>query len=352
MVASLSSDLEALDAPSVRPATPGDIEDIIKLVRELWPKISPDEFRAAFNPPWWHEAPQIGFVIIAGGKLVGFLGTVCASRVVDGQSLETANLTCWYVRPEHRTSSLSLLQAVMRTGRTITVVTPAPLTRQLMTTLGFKPLEQERYVYFPFLNLDTLFRGKDVELITEPSAIAPYLDAPHRTILKDHVNTGTHHYLLRAGEEYCYLITTRRMRNIIPRRVADRCSRLIESVLPGARNGSSNTQDTDQNGRADDAGQTSSVWRRLSEKISALAQVPLSEVLFCSNPDLLRCHLERVKLGILWHDKSIALLGDQRFFGAKAPFGLRFEAPKYYRGGSLTPQQLDNLYTEIVLLPI
>ena len=63
-------------------------------------------------------------------------------------------------------------------------------------------------------------------------------------------------------------------------------------------------------------------------------------------------HLEHVKLRVLWLEKTLALAGDERLLKHQTRFGIAFDAPKYYRSKTLQPPQIDNLYTELVLLPV
>ncbi|MDH2355112.1 hypothetical protein QCM80_31260 [Bradyrhizobium sp. SSUT112] len=79
--------------------------------------------------------------------------------------------------------------------------------------------------------------------------------------------------------------------------------------------------------------------------------IPYSDILHCSAPELLARHLEHIKLAILWRQRTAALVADARLFPVK-PRGVLLPMPTCYRSRLPAPDNLDTLYSEIVLLPI
>ena len=93
------------------------------------------EDNPAFHPAW-----ERGWVIDDGEKLVGFLGSVPRRMAVDGQVALSANATTWWVAPEHRKQSLSLLSrftAQKAAGHFNT--TGSATTNKLMEAFGYVP---------------------------------------------------------------------------------------------------------------------------------------------------------------------------------------------------------------------
>jgi acetoacetyl-CoA synthetase len=82
-----------------------------------------------------------------------------------------------------------------------------------------------------------------------------------------------------------------------------------------------------------------------------LAPIPYSDILYCSAPELLTRHLERVKLAILRRQRTAALVAEARLFPVR-PRGLLLPMPTCYRSPRLSAGDLDRLYSEFVLLPI
>ena len=78
----------------------------------------------------------------------------------------------------------------------------------------------------------------------------------------------------------------------------------------------------------------------------------MSDLLYCSAPSLLARHLERVKLAIIWRQRSVALTAEAGLFGALRPRGKVIRQPMLFRSSILRAHELDKLYSELVLLPI
>jgi acetoacetyl-CoA synthetase len=328
--------------PVIRPATTQDARAVIELLRAQWPKVSASEWERIFRLPWPSSDDDIGFVLVDGNRIVGFIGTVCSSREIDGQRYELCNLVGWCVQPEYLTSSLGLLNAVIRTGRVITAVTPASVTQQIMNMLGFTLLETERRVFLPFADLGTR-SSKKVKLLSGIGRIERYLAPLDKTIMRDHSKTLCRHHLLLTDDGYSYIVT---------RRANQGLKSLVQALGARVAKASGGPAGKSPVGRLADTRPGAQSDHRLVRAAAKLARVPASEILYCSHPDLLMAHLERAKLGILRRDRTIALIGDSRLLEAGAARGLRIPSIKYFRGNNLKACQIDNLYTEYVLLPL
>jgi acetoacetyl-CoA synthetase len=79
--------------------------------------------------------------------------------------------------------------------------------------------------------------------------------------------------------------------------------------------------------------------------------IPISQILYCSAPDVLARNLERIKLAIMRHQKTFGIAINERLF-PNAPRAIREEAIAQYRSPGFTPNELDELYSEFVLLDI
>lgn len=324
--------------PVIRPATGDDAEAIIDLLHAQWPKVAASEWQRIFRLPWSGGDNDIGFVLVDGGRIIGFIGTVGSSRQVDGQRHELCNLVGWCVKPEYLTSSLGLLNAVIRTGRTITAVTPASVTQQIMHVLGFKLLETERRFFLPFADLGTGSR-RDVKLLSGVANIERHLAPVHRRIMRDHSETLCRHHLLLSDNGYSYVVTRRAKQGLKSLLWALGAKYARQPAVRDGKSTGSQSDDTRSN-------------RRLLRAAAKVARIPASEVLYCSDPELLMACLERAKLGILWRDRTLVLVGDSRLLDAGPGRGSHIPSIKYYRGNDLEARQIDNLYTEYVLLPL
>jgi acetoacetyl-CoA synthetase len=80
-------------------------------------------------------------------------------------------------------------------------------------------------------------------------------------------------------------------------------------------------------------------------------RIPYSDILYCSAPELLSRHLEPVKLAILRRQRTAALVAEARLFPVQ-PRGILLPMPTCYRSRLPLADDLDRLYSELVLLPI
>jgi acetoacetyl-CoA synthetase len=86
-------------------------------------------------------------------------------------------------------------------------------------------------------------------------------------------------------------------------------------------------------------------------RVARSDRIPISQILYCSAPDVLARNLERIKLAIMRHQKTFGIAINERLF-PNAPRAIREEAIAQYRSPGFTPNELDELYSEFVLLDI
>lgn len=86
----------------------------------------------------------------------------------------------------------------------------------------------------------------------------------------------------------------------------------------------------------------------ISWLLPSAVRIPYSNILHCSNSRLLVRHLERVKLAIMRHQKTVLLVADADLFPER-PRGLTRTAPALYRSSLFRADELDKLYSEFVL---
>jgi acetoacetyl-CoA synthetase len=79
------------------------------------------------------------------------------------------------------------------------------------------------------------------------------------------------------------------------------------------------------------------------------APIPYSEVLYCSDPRLLLRHLERIKLAILWHQKTVMLVTATGKFSQR-PRAIVREYHTLFRSSVFNVEDIDRLYSEFPLL--
>ncbi len=279
---------------SVRPVRESEIDEICAfLSTHMDPAVSRETFRNLFTYPWMTDRPNLGFVLEQEGRIVGFLSAIYADREIAGRTERFCNLSSWFVLPEFRSSSLSLLTAVHRVGDLVfTNLTARPAVQKISLAMRYQLLDTFKLFGFPGAQFWTLFRLPWPSLLFQPHEIAPLLEPAHRQFLQDHLHTACRHLLLRRGDRYCYLVWKRRVKS----------------------------------------------------------SVPFCEILFVSNPELLRAHFELVKLVICARGAALALAIDERLLGARLPLLYPYRRVTLFKASRAGRMDVDNLYSELALL--
>lgn len=286
--------------PIIRPIEREDADRVAALLHARFMTTTPvDRIRRLVLHDWPVDRPNYGFLLESEGKVVGCLLAAYSERIIRGRVERFCNRGPWYVEPEFRAYSLLLPHAFgqLRGPYTHTAFTPNPTSELTFRRSKYRPLDTEFRVYFPWNRepRSRLFGGR---VLTDLAALERELDPIDRRLLSDHRPFGLSHYLLQApGEsEYTYVIAQRRR-------------------FGGRQIG----------------------W--------------VSELLYVSNKAMAVRYFDRLKRAILWHDRAIAVVSDPRLLGgANAPAGLSRKRPRFFLSETLEADDIDNLYSEVVLL--
>lgn len=281
---------------TVRAATGDDIVRIVALLIEGFPDMPPDQWQEIFDYKWYPNKPNLGLVLVDGAEIVGFVGTIYSVREINGRPERFCNGTSLYVRPAYRSYSMQLiLSFVSQPGHTITALTPNSTSIAIFKEMGFEVLDRFTVIIPPLLQAHSLLRSVGVSVLTKIEEIKPYLTERDLKILVDHEPYPCGHYLAVSKEGTSYIVT--------------RQGRVKRGIK-------------------------------------------VSEILYCSNRAMLRRHFEIIKLRILLTERALLLMGDERIFGRHCPAGLKRGGHRLFRSETLKATEIDNLYTEFVLLPV
>ncbi|WP_431266737.1 GNAT family N-acetyltransferase [Dankookia sp. P2] len=291
--------------PRIRAVTPADLDPLCRFLEASFvgSGIGASVWRRLFEYQWLEEAHDHGLLLVAGDEIVGFLGTVHARHPLrDGARF--CNFSSWYVRPQYRGWGIALLVAASRDAdTTYTSFTPSTLSQRAFAALQFTKLGGSRIFMPLFTHADTL-TAPAPRIDCEPEVVRGLLDPAEQQVFDDHAPFGCLQLVIRSGTERAYLV--------IKRRVQRMPGRLLRS-LP--------------------------------------VRFPYSEVLYCSAPQLLAQHLERVKLAVLRRQRTGALVADSRLWSVP-PRGIALPNHAVYQSATLDGRGIDKLYSELVLLPI
>lgn len=290
----------------VRPATRGDIEQIIELLGEgFGPDVSKELWTRIFEYGWSNGEPEFGFVAVDGDAVVGFLATICAQRRIGGREVKVCNLSSWHVRTGYQGIGSALIAAATSdAAATYTALTPAALTQRVLSAMGFEHQHIARRAYPALFQFTTLMKqGRPI--ITDPDEIRATLNDEHRRIFDDHAGLDCAHLISGDATQYCYVIAKRRR------------------------------------------------YRRPLPVIHSLAvEMLYSQILYCSDWAMLGEDFERIKLALMKAQSTRLVTADARRFPGRRPFGFPVRDHAQFKSADVTGEQLDEIYSELVLLPI
>ena len=192
-------------------ATPESFEEVLPLFDVFRnPPIPAERWRRLFHYTWPCEDRMRGFILRDGERTVGFFGTILYDRIIEGRVEKFANLTSWVTLPEYRNHSLRLFEAVVSIeDRTLTCLTAIPTMVPLYRRFGFQDLETKWMVLLPVpVPWKPLgwFRGR---ITTNPDVIATELRGEQREFFCHLRAADCEQMLIRYRGARCHVVYTR-----------------------------------------------------------------------------------------------------------------------------------------------
>jgi acetoacetyl-CoA synthetase len=257
-------------------------------------KLSKNDWKQLFINHWNVSEDYYGYILLMDGEVKGFLGTIFSTRVFNERIERFCNMTSWIVAEECRGKSLSLILEVLKLkDYTITNFTASEGVRVILQKLGFTPIETQQQLLLPVpalsLNKGAYFCEFDRE------AIGDKLDEIDFKIFEDHRAFNCRHILISSGRDYCYLIVKR-------------------------------------------------IERR---------RLPFAKVHYLSNAPLFIKAVDSLRVKICANLKVAGLLVTERYLKGHR-FGYARNFPKeygaFYKSTNIRPDEIDTLYSEMILL--
>jgi hypothetical protein len=273
-----------------------NLKGINDILTDIWSTDSEERRKKVFGYQWERDETHCGLILIDGDKTVGFLGMIFSRRLINNKVEKFCNLTSWFVCKDYRSRSIFLILPLhAMKDYTITDLTPSKNVYKIQNKLGFKDLETNGRLLLPFGR--RLFEPKyaPINLTHDLVAIEQKLEGQNLIIFNDHKHYSCCHFLLTSKDRCCYIIYT--------------------------------------------------ILRRKRTQHVHLHYI--------SDPDLFALAYRDIRKSILSHAKARFLLIDSRFVkNRKLPLSicLPYRAPKQYISATLKPEQIDNLYSELVML--
>jgi hypothetical protein len=250
----------------------------------------------AMSAPWRAEAPNHGFMLRYGQRIVGAHLAFYSERAIAGRTERFCNLAGWYVLPEFRIHSVRLLNALLaQDGYHFTDLSPTGDVIRLNARLKFRFLDTSAAL-IPHLPWPTLPRRTKIS--ADPDVIASTLTGAELELYRDHAQAAAaRHLVLIRGSDSCYV---------------------------------------------------------MYREVRAGTLPVFATILHVSNPELFRratCPFVRY---LLVRHRLLATLAELRTVRHRPRLSLLLAVPlppKMYRSTSLEPAQVDDLYSELACMP-
>lgn len=245
--------------------------------------------------PWKVDAPNHGFLLREGQRIIGVHLAFYSERLINGQLERFCNLGAWCVLPEFRFHSVRLIKALIaQDGYHFTDLSPSGNVVPLNKKLKFRSLDTVTALIpnlpWPILNLRT-------RISADPEKIERALVGTELDLYRDHAQAAAvHHLMLFRGNESCYIM-----------------------------------------------------FRRVTRK-----NLPVfAAILYVNNSELFRKAVVPLTRYLLIHHHVLATLAELRIVACRPrpSFMLATARPKMYRSDTLQPAQIDDLYSELVCVP-
>jgi hypothetical protein len=220
--------------PVVRPAVHDDFEPIVRLADSTrGPTASSLEDRLArhFAVPWQANSSP-GYVLVRGQEIGGFLASLTHTRQIRGELQTICNLGSWYVSETYRRHSLLLVrEALRRRDITYTAVSPIDRVARIIKHFGFEPLETCRRIIYPTMSFRLTRPRPSITVGDISSLLSPDL----LKIFQDHQELPCEHAVLEHDGRLCYMVLVRTSKRFFSKAeihyLSDRS--LFASCIPG-----------------------------------------------------------------------------------------------------------------------
>ena len=273
-----------------------DFRDVENVMINFWGKGAEARLRKLFEYQWERDEDYCGLALKDGDHTVGFIGMIFSRRQIGGRTEKFCNLTSWFVQEGYRSRAISLLLPLhAMKDYTITDLTPAKNVYKIQNKIGFKDLDVGGRILLPIGRRLSAPRHVSARMTHLESEIRQVLSAEHLKIFNDHLDYRCSHFLLSAENRYCYIVYSGHKRK----------------------------------------------------------NLPFVYIHYISDTDLFEHAYHEIRNAIFAHAHAYFAVIDARLVtNLKLPFSfcLPYRTPKQYLSSHLKPAQIDNLYSELVLL--
>jgi RimJ/RimL family protein N-acetyltransferase len=284
----------------VKKVTPAMFDDVYPVLSELDNTHSREKWREIFDYQWESDEGYVGYALVDDRKVVGFNGAIFSRRIIDGREARFCNITSWVVKEQYRTESLRLIFPFLNLkGYTLTSFTLNDRSWEVVRRLGFKNLDTNVRVLFLVPGLSAARKEEAPVMVSDRSKIAAILDPVDLKIFRDHLHYNCGHLVMQEKDGYSYIIYTRKR------------------------------------------------YRKYN------CDIPYAHIHYISDRNAFLRRLNKIRLYFLKSRKYFFLAVDERLIGnATIPYSTVYQLkrPRMYKSELLSREQVDSLYTELVVL--
>ena len=205
-----------MGSKAVAPIGETDIDRVGDFLhKNLNSRISARDWSDAIRPPWSVDSPNHGFMLEADGEVVGAYLAFYSERPVDGRNQRFCNLAAWCVLPEYRLHALKLLTSLLKQpGYHFVDLSPSGNVVPINERLKLRHLDTTTALMpnLPWPSLPGRYR-----ISSKPSVIERLLTGPELQIYRDHRHArAANHVVMSHRGEHCYAIFRRDRRRDLP----------------------------------------------------------------------------------------------------------------------------------------
>jgi len=279
----------------VRPAVATDIETVCRLLHEqMNRRLLPERWRRITSYDWLQDKPDYGRVVDDGGRIVGFVGSVYADREIAGRQERVVSMSSWYLDKAYRGQGLGfelMGSATADESMTYTMITVSPRNLAMLPKLGYRILDHDRYVWSA---ADGRASGLAIE--QDVARILERVGPMQRRMLRDHASLPVRPVLISSADGNCLAVF--------------------------------------------------SVKKKGEE-------VTYFDAMHLSDPGFFAAHAQAIADALLPAGKAV-LAVDRRLLAGHPADGRVESIPvaRYYKSQRLEPSEVDNLYSELLLLDL
>ncbi|KIN75937.1 GNAT family N-acetyltransferase [Sulfitobacter mediterraneus] len=277
----------------IRFARPDEREAVVQFMFERFPRVrwSIEGWRMLLSGRWAQEGDPFAVVVCDQGALVGVLGLVMSRRQMDFGAVKVCNMTSWYVDKAYRGQGVG--QKVMQLvtadpDLTCTNLSSARGALGVVANVGLQVLDDTRFVW-------ERSGPSPLSVHTDLKGEEGALSARERQIVKDHADLDLRPVVVDTPDGPCFMM----------------------------------------------------VW--VKQKVD---EYLTHEVMYLGNRTLFGRYAREIADAVLPDDHAAVLSVDSRFVaeGTTPDRTEPIPVPRFYSPGNLPPEDVDHLYSEIVLL--